>query len=77
MQYTSMILERALVDRVRRAPAFAQMFPSSEVTPSVLAPGLAPTLLHRAVVSGELSRAPNRLAPSAPSRGPDAPSVRG
>ena len=54
-QYTSMILERTLVDRVRRAPAFVQMFPSSEVTPSKLAPGLAPTLLHRAITSGAVA----------------------
>jgi glyoxylase-like metal-dependent hydrolase (beta-lactamase superfamily II) len=56
LQYTSMILERTLVDRVRRAPAFVQMFPSSEVTPSLLAPGLAPTLLHRAITHGEVGR---------------------
>jgi len=56
-QYTSMILERTLVDRVRRAPAFVQMFPSSEITPSALAPGLAPTLLHRAITSGDLAAA--------------------
>jgi hypothetical protein len=55
-QYTSMILERTLVDRVRRAPAFVQMFPSSEVTPSKLAPGVKPTLLHRAITSGDVSR---------------------
>ncbi len=55
-QYTSMVLERTVVDRVRRAPAFVQMFPSSEVTPSKLAPGLAPTLLHRAITSGELAK---------------------
>lgn len=53
-QYTSMMLERTLVNRVRRAPAFVQMFPSSEVTPSALAPGLAPTLLHRAITSGDV-----------------------
>jgi hypothetical protein len=55
-QYTSMILERTLVDRVRRAPAFVQMFPSSEVTPSKLAPGLAPTVLHRAITGGDVVR---------------------
>ena len=55
-QYTSMILERTIVDRVRRAPAFVQMFPSSEITPSKLAPGLAPTLLHRAITSGEIAK---------------------
>jgi glyoxylase-like metal-dependent hydrolase (beta-lactamase superfamily II) len=62
VQYTSMILERTIVDRVRRAPAFVQMFPSSEVTPSLIAPGLAPSLLHRAITHGEVarsSRAPN------------------
>lgn len=56
VQYTSMILERTMVDRVRRAPAFVQMFPSSEVTPSLIAPGLAPTLLHRAITHGEVAR---------------------
>jgi glyoxylase-like metal-dependent hydrolase (beta-lactamase superfamily II) len=61
-QYTSMILERTLVDRVRRAPAFVQMFPSSEVTPSKLAPGLAPTLLHRAITSGDVAKPARRDA---------------
>jgi hypothetical protein len=61
-QYTSMILERTLVDRVRRAPAFVQMFPSSEVTPTLLAPGLAPTLLHRAITSGEIAKPSRRAA---------------
>lgn len=56
LQYTSMILERTLVDRVRRAPAFVQMFPSSEITPSLLSPGLAPSLLHRAITHGEVAR---------------------
>jgi hypothetical protein len=39
---------------VNRAPAFAQMFPSSEVTPSTFSPGLKPTVLHRAVTHGDL-----------------------
>ncbi len=56
LQYTSMILERTLVDRVRRAPAFVQMFPSSEVTPSVISPGLSPSLIHRAITHGEVAR---------------------
>jgi glyoxylase-like metal-dependent hydrolase (beta-lactamase superfamily II) len=54
-QYTSMILERTLVDRVKRAPAFVQMFPSSEVTPSALSPGLKPTILHRSVTHGDIA----------------------
>ncbi len=61
VQYTSMILERTLVDRVRRAPAFVQMFPSSEVTPSLLAPGLSPTLLHREITHGEVARPAARI----------------
>ncbi len=56
VQYTSMVLERTIVDRVRRAPGFVQMFPSSEVVPSLLAPGLSPTLLHRAITHGEVAR---------------------
>lgn len=54
-QYTSMILERTVVDRVKRAPAFVQMFPSSEVTPSALSPGLKPTILHRELTHGTLA----------------------
>jgi hypothetical protein len=54
-QYTSMILERTLVDRVKRAPAFVQMFPSSEIVPSALSPGLKPTILHRAITHGDVA----------------------
>jgi hypothetical protein len=59
-QYTSMILERTIVDRVNRAPGFCQMFPSSEVTPSALAPGLTPTIVHGGLVYGEVARAESR-----------------
>ncbi len=55
-QYTSMILERTIVDPARRAPGFVQMFPSSEVVPSALAPGLSPTLVHGAIASGTVVR---------------------
>jgi hypothetical protein len=51
-----MILERTLVDRVKRAPAFVQMFPSSEIIPSALSPGLKPTILHRAITHGDVAR---------------------
>ena len=64
VQYTSMILERTMADRVRRAPAFVQMFPSSEVTPSMLSPGLSPTLLHRAITHGDVARPSARTTPS-------------
>jgi glyoxylase-like metal-dependent hydrolase (beta-lactamase superfamily II) len=53
-QYTSMVLERTIVDRVPRAPAFCQMFPSSEITPHALAPGLRPTVVHGAIEHGEI-----------------------
>jgi hypothetical protein len=55
-QYTSMILERTMADRVKRAPAFVQMLSSSEVTPGLLAPGLTPTILHKAITTGEVAR---------------------
>jgi glyoxylase-like metal-dependent hydrolase (beta-lactamase superfamily II) len=55
-QYTSMELERTIVDRVKRAPGFVQMFPSSETTPGFGAPALSPTLLHRGLTFGDVSR---------------------
>jgi glyoxylase-like metal-dependent hydrolase (beta-lactamase superfamily II) len=54
-QHTSMVLERTIVDRVKDRPAFCQMFPSTEITPSAMAPGLAPTLLHRAITHGSIA----------------------
>ena len=51
-QYTSMTLERTVVDRVPHAPAFVQMFCSSEVTPSALAPGLSPTIVFGSLTAG-------------------------
>lgn len=55
-QYTAMTLEKLLVDRVPHAADFVQMFPSSEVTPGVLAPGLSPTYLHHQVEHGTVAR---------------------
>jgi len=51
-QYVSMVLERTMVDRVPDAPAFLQMFPSSEVTPSAVAPGLRPSMVFEHRTSG-------------------------
>jgi len=65
VQYTSMMIERTIVDRVRRAPAFVQMFSSSEVTPSLIAPGLSPTLLHREITHGEVARPVSRVSSAA------------
>lgn len=45
-QYNSMVLERSVVDPSELDPAFVQMFPSSEVTPSPLAPGIRPTMIY-------------------------------
>ncbi len=53
-QYTSMVLEKALVDRCQADPAFCQHFPSSELTATPLTPGLSPTLRHGGVESGEI-----------------------
>ena len=70
-QYTSMVLERTVVDRVKRAPAFVQMFPSSEVTPSALSPGLqADHPAPRASTHGAwLPDGRDSSAPAPPSRG--------
>lgn len=55
-QYVSMVLERTMVDRVPDAPAFVQMFPSSEVTPSPVAPGVRPSMVFGHRTSGALQR---------------------
>ncbi|MBK7154848.1 MAG: hypothetical protein IPH72_24220 [Sandaracinaceae bacterium] len=57
-QYASMVLERSVVDRVPGAPAFVQMFPSSEVTPSALAPGIWPSMIFGERDSGHLQVRP-------------------
>ncbi|MFW5926154.1 MAG: hypothetical protein ACOC9O_03185 [Myxococcota bacterium] len=45
IQYNSMILEKSVVDRVPHAPAFVQMFPSSEVQHTrTVAPGVKPAV---------------------------------
>ncbi len=53
-QYTSMMLEKSVVSRVARAPAFVQMLSSSEVTPSLTAPLLRPTLVHGGLTVGDV-----------------------
>lgn len=66
-QMTSMLVERTLVDPVPHASEWVQMFPSSELTPSPLAPGLSPSYLHQAISHGHLS------PETAPARAPLAP----
>jgi hypothetical protein len=51
-QYSAMCLERALVDRIPNATDFVQMFSSSEVTPSLTAPGLSPSYLLQKIEHG-------------------------
>lgn len=51
-QYTSMLLERAVVDRVKGNPGFYQMFPSSEVTRHLIAPYIKPTHTFGKMESG-------------------------
>jgi hypothetical protein len=76
-QYTSMVLEKTIADRLRRAPAFAQLFPSSEMTPSLLSPGMKPTVLHRAVTHGEVVVSSRARAGHATAASPSASAVGG
>jgi len=46
-QYISMILERSIVDAVPDRPDFVQMFPSSEVTSTPLAPRISPAMVFK------------------------------
>jgi hypothetical protein len=55
-QYTSMILEKTLADRTPSAPEFVQMFPSSEVTPWFLAPGIKPAMIFERMDHGVIVR---------------------
>jgi hypothetical protein len=55
-QQESMLLERAIVDRVPERPDMFQMFASSEVSWSLLAPHVRPTHSFGAITSGELVR---------------------
>jgi glyoxylase-like metal-dependent hydrolase (beta-lactamase superfamily II) len=52
--YTSMLVEKAVVDRVPSHPEFVQMMPSWEATRSVRSPGLAPTYRHGGIVAKPL-----------------------
>jgi hypothetical protein len=55
-QYTSMLLERAVVDRVASEPDFYQMFPSTELTWSPLTPHIRPSMSFGQVTSGEVDK---------------------
>ncbi|APR82248.1 Hypothetical protein A7982_07597 [Minicystis rosea] len=55
-QYTSMVLEKTIVDRSRDNPDFCQHFSSSELTPTPFTPGLWPSYRHGGIESGEIQR---------------------
>lgn len=55
-QYTSMVLERSVVDRVPDNEDFVQMFPSSEVTATALAPRIKPGMVFGHRDSGRFAR---------------------
>jgi hypothetical protein len=57
-QYVSMLLERAMVDPVPGRPEFVQMFPSSEITHSVIAPHIRPTHRFGKMESGQVVPSP-------------------
>jgi glyoxylase-like metal-dependent hydrolase (beta-lactamase superfamily II) len=54
-QYTSMVLEKTVADSVPDRPELPQHFPSSELVPHALAPGLRPTYTHGAIRFGEVA----------------------
>jgi len=51
-QYTSMVLEKTLADESPDGSGWRQHFSSSELTPSLLAPGLRATYAHRSISHG-------------------------
>ncbi len=51
-QYTSMVLEKTLADEAPDGSGWRQHFSSSELTPSLLAPGLRATYVHRSISHG-------------------------
>lgn len=48
-QYTSVVKEKALVDRSQRDSRFPQFLPSSELTPSAYFPGTKPTFVQGSI----------------------------
>jgi glyoxylase-like metal-dependent hydrolase (beta-lactamase superfamily II) len=63
-QYTSMLLERAMVDRAPDNQEFYQMFPSSEVTRSFIAPHIRPTVTFGKMESGTIKPSSRQHRPA-------------
>lgn len=55
-QYSSMIVEKTLAGPSKLDPTYVNFFPSSELTPSILAPALSPSFSHGDVSQGEIRR---------------------
>ena len=53
-QYTAMVLEKTVAGPSRADPQFVNFLPSSELTPSLFAPGLTPTFTHGEIHSGNV-----------------------
>src|SRR5699024_4465260 len=58
-QYNSIVQEKLMADYRSDNPKIPQFFPSSELTPSILAVGAKPTFMHKKVAFGKV-RKPER-----------------
>lgn len=58
-QYSSMVVEKIVAGPSKVDPRFVNFLPSSELTGSVLAPGLSPTFSHGEIHSGTLRPVPH------------------
>lgn len=57
-QYSSMVVEKILAGPSKVDGAYVNFYPSSELTPSILAPGLTPSFTHGDVTHGTVRRPP-------------------
>jgi hypothetical protein len=57
-QYSSMVVEKVLAGRAREDASLTHFYPSSELTASRLAPGLAPRFSHGELEFGDIRRTP-------------------
>jgi len=55
-QYASMLVEKTFAGPNRKHPEFCNFYPSSELTASVVAPGLSPSFSHGELRVGEVVR---------------------
>src|SRR5699024_3012885 len=55
-QYNSVVQEKMMADPSKQNPNFPQFFPSSELTPSILAIGTKPSFMHKKVAFGKIKR---------------------